>query len=209
MESKASIEIQVEKISQLFDSLDPSPFSRRDLAARAEDYIVGWARELPSRQPVEIVVHLPASEANSLAAGQLGVAFHNYFLDRAEHAGLELKDLLRIGRLSLLIGMAVLAGSLLVGVALQKLFEGVFGQYWIEGLIILGWVALWRPMEIFLYEWWPILRERNLYRHLATAEVVVRSVVSEDKRAPDPEETARPDLQAPGQKGADLSGGLP
>ena len=63
----------------------------------------------------------------------------------------------------------------LVGVALQRLFEGVFGQYWIEGLIILGWVALWRPMEIFLYEWWPILRERNLYRHLATAEVVVRS----------------------------------
>ena len=29
-------------------------------------------------------------------------------------------------------------------------------------------------MEIFLYDWWPLLRERNLYRHLATAEVVLR-----------------------------------
>lgn len=175
-QGKASIEIQVEKVSQLFDSLDPSPFSRRDLAARAEDYIVGSARELPTRQPIEIVVHLPTTEVNGLAGGQLGTAFHNYFLDRAEHAGLELKNLLRTGRLSLLIGMVVLAVSFGVGAALQRLFEGVFGEYWIEGLIILGWVALWRPMEIFLYEWWPLLGERNLYRRLATAEVVVRPI---------------------------------
>jgi hypothetical protein len=175
-EARAVIEIRVEKISQLFDSLDPSPLSRRDLGARAEDYIVSSARELPARQPVAIVVHLPVAEAESLAAGQLAASFRNYFEDRAEHAALELRDLLRIGRLSLVIGMAVLALSLLVGVLLQKLLEGVFGQYWIEGLIILGWVALWRPMEIFLYEWWPIVRERNLYRHLATAEVIVRRI---------------------------------
>ena len=172
----AVIAIQVEKVSQLFDSLDPSPLSRRDLAARAEDYIVGSARELPARQPVTIVVHLPADEADSLAAGQLAASFRNYFEDRAEHAALELRDLLRVGRLSLVIGMAVLALALVVGTVLSKLMEGMFGQYWIEGLIILGWVALWRPMEIFLYEWWPILRERNLYRHLATAEVVVRPI---------------------------------
>lgn len=175
-QGRASIEIRVEKISQLFDSLDPSPFSRRDLAARAEDYIVGSARELPARQPVEIVVHLPAAEAASVDAGQLAVAFRNYFIDRAEHAGLELKDLLRVGRLSLAIGLVVMALCFGLVALLQKLFEGVFGQYWIEGLIILGWVALWRPLEIFLYDWWPLLRERNLYRHLSTAEVVVRPI---------------------------------
>jgi hypothetical protein len=27
-----------------------------------------------------------------------------------------------------------------------------------EGLLIIGWVALWRPVESFLYDWWPILR---------------------------------------------------
>ncbi len=174
--ARAVIEIQVEKVSQLFDSLDPSPLSRRDLAARAEDYIVSSARELPAGQPIAIVVHLPAAEAASLAAGQLAASFRNYFEDRAAHAAFELKDLLRVGRLSLVIGMAVLALALIVGTVLSKLLEGMFGQYWIEGLIILGWVALWRPMEIFLYEWWPILRERNLYRHLATAEVIVRPI---------------------------------
>jgi hypothetical protein len=130
------------------------------------------------RQPVTIVVHLPAAEAASPAAGQLAVSFRNYFEDRAEHAALELKDLLRIGRLSLAIGMAVLAISLLVGLALQKLLEGVFGQYWIEGLIILGWVALWRPMEIFLYEWWPILGEARLYDRLSAMDVEVTRAVT-------------------------------
>ena len=42
-----------------------------------------------------------------------------------------------------------------------------------EGLIILGWVANWRPIEIFLYDWWPIRRRRILYARLAKADVVV------------------------------------
>ena len=40
-----------------------------------------------------------------------------------------------------------------------------------ESLLTFGWVANWRPIEIFLYEWWPIVRRRNLYRRLAAAEV--------------------------------------
>lgn len=175
-DARAVIEIRVERVGQLFDSLDPSPFSRRDLAARAEEYIVDSARELPARQPLTIVVHLPAREVASGDATNLPAAFSNYFADRAEHAAGELRELLRVGRLSLVIGMAVLALALVVGTVLARLLEGMFGRYWIEGLVILGWVALWRPMEIFLYDWWPLLKERNLYRHLATAEVIVKAI---------------------------------
>jgi hypothetical protein len=184
MSEAATIEIRVEKVSQLFDSLDPSPFAKRDLAPRADEYIVGAARELPGKQPIAIVVHLPADEARDLAEGQLATSFHNYFEERAGHAALELRELLRVGRLSLAIGMAVLAIAFIVGAILQKLLEGMFGQYWIEGLVILGWVALWRPMEIFLYDWWPILGERNLYRRLASAEVVVKAMAGSDAGPP-------------------------
>jgi hypothetical protein len=41
-------------------------------------------------------------------------------------------------------------------------------------LSILGWVANWKPMEIFLYNWWPIAQRRNLYLRLSRAEVEVR-----------------------------------
>ena len=58
-----AIELRVEKIAQLFHSLDPYPFRERDLDKDAEDYIVGWARELDADQPIAIVVHVPESEA--------------------------------------------------------------------------------------------------------------------------------------------------
>jgi hypothetical protein len=43
-----------------------------------------------------------------------------------------------------------------------------------EGFIIIGWVAYWRPLEIFLYDWWPLAQQRKLYRRIAAAPVAVR-----------------------------------
>ena len=42
-----------------------------------------------------------------------------------------------------------------------------------EGLIICGWVAMWRPIQIFLYDWWPILGERRLYDRLCRMPVQI------------------------------------
>lgn len=38
---------------------------------------------------------------------------------------------------------------------------------------IVGWVANWKPLEIFLYDWWPLTRRRDLYRRLARAEISI------------------------------------
>jgi len=32
---------------------------------------------------------------------------------------------------------------------------------------------MWRPMQIFLYEWWPLVRRGRIYRNLSRAEVVL------------------------------------
>jgi hypothetical protein len=36
-----------------------------------------------------------------------------------------------------------------------------------EGMSIVGWVAMWRPLEIFLYEWMPIRRRCRMLAKLA------------------------------------------
>jgi len=38
-------------------------------------------------------------------------------------------------------------------------------------VMIGGWVAMWRPIEVFLYDWWPIRAEARLYQRLATMPV--------------------------------------
>lgn len=169
-----AIELKVSSPEQLFNSLDPFPFRDRDLDKAAEEFIVGWARELPSDQPIDIIVHLPAEQAGIWQATGVEEAFHRYFAYRAEIVGRELSELFRVGRRSLQIGLTVL----LLSVGASELSVATFGHEGFvavlnEGLIILGWVANWRPLEIFLYAWWPIAGQRRLYRRLAQARVVL------------------------------------
>ena len=169
------IELRIKEIGQLFHSLDPLPFRERDLDAAVEEYVVGWARELPNSRPIEVVVHLPKGEADRDDARHIADAMRNYFNYRVEVIGLELKELFRVGRFSLLIGLGVLATCVVAGkLAASVLGAGYLGRFFDEGLIILGWVANWRPIQIFLYDWWPLARRRRLYARLAKAAIELR-----------------------------------
>lgn len=168
------IQLRIQNVGQLFHTLDPLPFRERDLDLGVEEYVVGWAGEMAAQQPIAIVVHLPKAEALGDEARHIEAAMQNYFAYRAEVLGWDLRDLFRTGRAALLIGMAVLAACMVTGKASAGLVgTGYFGRFYNEGLIILGWVANWRPVEIFLYDWWPIARRRRLYRRLAVATVQV------------------------------------
>jgi hypothetical protein len=166
------IELQLEKAGQLFETFDPMPFREKDLDREAEDYIVSWARELPRQAPIHIRVHLPEAELASEQAKMLPQALGRYFNYRAEAVGRDLAELFRIGRLSLLVGLIVL-GLCVSGARMAVGRGGQIGDLLREGLILLGWVANWRPIEIFLYEWWPIVRHRNLLRRLSQAKISV------------------------------------
>jgi len=162
----------VREVSQLFNSLDPSPFHERDLDDDAEDYIVGWAQELPANLPIRLLVHLPEAEHKRAQERGLATALENFFTYRADMISHQLNELLRQGSTALAIGMAVLAVCLSSSQFLRSIFgTGPLASLIEQSLIILGWVANWRPLEIYLYGWWPIVRRRNLYRRLARAEV--------------------------------------
>jgi hypothetical protein len=170
MAETATIELSVTTPEQLFNHLDPFPFRERDLDRAAEEFIVGWAQELPAKSPIRIVVHIPRAKLGP--APEMEQALHAYFAYRADMMGRELRELFRTGRRALQIGLAVL----LFSVAASQLLIARFGRdgaiaVLYEGLIILGWVANWRPLEIFLYDWWPIVERRRLYRRLSAAHI--------------------------------------
>jgi hypothetical protein len=164
------IELHVSTVHHLFDSLDPAPFRERDLDPKVERYIVESARELPPRQPLALVVHL--SRIGDGDAALLQRAIREYFEQRAVAERRALRHLLRIGRISLAIGLLVLAVAMVLG----DLVSGLVGRYdygeiIAHSLLIGGWVALWRPLEIFLYDWWPIRAEARLYDRLSAMPV--------------------------------------
>jgi hypothetical protein len=170
------IELRVDSIAQLFHTLDPFPFRERDLDKEAEEFIVGWARELGADRTIRIAVHFLEAEVQTKAARELKEAFRRYFFDHANAIQREIKELFRIGRRSLGIGVSILIICLLsahfVG---GHLIDTPFRRLVEESFLILGWVANWRPLEIFLYDWLPLARKRDLYRRLAAATVELKS----------------------------------
>jgi hypothetical protein len=159
----------------MFDTLDPSPFREKDLDKEVEEFIVSWARELPRDLPFTIVVHLPEKQLTRLEAKEMGPAVTGFFRYSAREIALELKELFRVGRRSLAIGIAVLIVSIFASqMVAHNLEPRPIGKVLEESLIIFAWVANWRPTEIFLYDWWPIARRRRLYQKLAAAKVVLK-----------------------------------
>ncbi|WP_119269510.1 hypothetical protein [Taklimakanibacter deserti] len=79
----ATVEVRVDDIAQLFDTLDPYPFPERDLSRDAEDYIVGWARELASHLPITIVIHYPNTAHQGRAFQALKQAMAGFFAARS------------------------------------------------------------------------------------------------------------------------------
>jgi len=169
------IELRVDDVGQLFDTLDPFPFRERDLDKDAEEYIVGWARELVPNQSISIIVYLPPEKAGEKTAADVRQAFSRYFDYRAGIVRRDLNELFRVGRRSLLVGVLVLILSIGVAqVVVGMRPNETVGRLVEESSLILGWVANWRPLEIFLYDWWPIVRRLRLYRRLAAAEVMIQ-----------------------------------
>lgn len=170
-----TIELRVRDPRQLFNSLDPSPFHEKDLDDDAEAYIVDWARELPQEGSFLIVIHLPAEEVGREGAQHLQEAVRNYFAYRAAVFGRDLKEHFRLGRRALAVGLSVLVLCLLARhIVAIYLPSGPLELFFQEGLLIFGWVANWKPAEIFLYDWLPLKRRRDLYRRLAAARVEIR-----------------------------------
>jgi hypothetical protein len=166
------IDIHVQEIRQLFNSMDPSPFQERDLDPRAEEFIVSWAQEMPPKSPLGLRVFLDGVAGTPGEEALLQGAIGQYFRLRSEESVRRIRQLFRIGRASLAIGLGFLAASIGLGNLVEKMMAAdTFGRILRESLLIGGWVAMWRPIEIFLYDWWPIRDRRRLYDRLAAATV--------------------------------------
>jgi hypothetical protein len=166
------IEISVAELRQLFNAIDPSPFRQRDLDPRAEEFIVAWATDLPTDKPWALLVHLDRPAGRGDEAAVLRESIHEYFGQRVVASRRNLRELFRRGRISLIIALAFLAASIAVGdVVAGYLGESRLSEIIREGFLIGGWVAMWRPLEVFLYDWWPIRAEGRLLQRLSTMPV--------------------------------------
>jgi hypothetical protein len=170
---KPVIEIELNSLMQLFDSFDPAPFHEKELDLDAEEYIYNAVDEFPLKKPLEIMIHLPSVEVSAENEDSLKKAIKNHFSYKRLLTEIELRRLLYQGRRNLIIALVFLFLCLLTIQLLSTLEEGVIKTLFSEGLLIIGWVAMWNPIDIFLYGWWPIVHKRNIYQKIIDMDVSI------------------------------------
>ena len=168
------VELNLRDVNQLFNTIDPSPFREKDLDRDAEEFMVSWTREFPLSEQVILVIYLSELPARKDYGAMIEQSVQHYFAYRARLSRMEFRQLMKDGRYSLLIGGLFLAACLIASQALLGHASGTFLSVARESLTIAGWVAMWRPMEIFLYEWWPLRRRWRVYEKMSRMKVEVR-----------------------------------
>jgi len=107
------------------------------------------------------------------SSADLQTAVENYYSRLATSARSALREHLWMGQLALFGGVAIF----LLSMGARGILEGTLGylpRILDEGLIILAWLALWRPAEALIYGWVPFYRNRRLFERLAGIRVSVR-----------------------------------
>jgi hypothetical protein len=120
------------------------------------------------------VIHLPSDELLQASASDIASAIKDYFDLRSRAVSREMGELFKAERLSLVVGLAILSVCLLLGwLFIQRMNESPLSQILTESFLILGWVAIWKPSEIFLYAWPPTVARRKLFHRLSEATIVL------------------------------------
>jgi hypothetical protein len=158
------------------DQLLIAPYSlfygKRMLRPDAEELIIEEATKVSSSDHLHLKIQLRKDEISR--RDEIMTAIHQHFIYRRKKSEGHVKEIFQLGWQSLLISIVFLGLLVsLTSVIIKLLPEGELSLTFREILIILGWVALWRPADFLLYEWRPFKREISLFRKLEQCKVEI------------------------------------
>lgn len=176
---KSCIDVKVRATHQLFDGRDPAPFRERDLDEDAAEYILGAMQDLPRSAEIKIVFWI-TEPAPTIPDEAIVDAVRSHFAYEVDRLNRRIREHIRRGQLALLLGVAILIVFLTMAELTLLLSAGHVRQILREGLVIIGWVALWRPLDVLLYEWWPLLRQRRRCTRAQSAEIRIEHTAADE-----------------------------
>lgn len=173
-EGKRWIEVRVKSSQQLFDARDPAPFRERDLDDDFVEYVLSSVREFPISAPLKIVIYVEENETTELPKASIREAIRSYFAYKIDLQRGDLKTFMKRAQLFLLIGLLVLGSC--IGVAQSLTIPTPPGAIGIlrEGIVIFGWVSVWKPIELILFDWYPLFEKLRFYKKITGTEIDIR-----------------------------------
>ena len=157
-------------MEQLFDNRAPAPIRDRDLDPRLVQYLLDGARDLASVTPLRVKIWLGTSP--SVDVPQAVRAHFQHEIDRTNRRR---REQVRTGLLTLAIATVIVIVLIAVAEILERRLTGVIGTAVREALVISGWVLMWRPLDVLVYERISWLRNRRILESIRDAAIAVQT----------------------------------
>lgn len=164
-----TIELHADAVEALFHRFDASPLAQRAITAETDAYVFDRVASLPRDAEVSLRVVLPVCEAARCADVQK--AFRAHYTECAARQRRLLRGHFREAGYMLLKGMVFALVLISIAGFVAAASESILMDKIAKGLSLIVWVALWRPIDMLIYEWHPIMDEQKIRDRLAAINV--------------------------------------
>ncbi|MCX5514840.1 hypothetical protein C3941_10815 [Kaistia algarum] len=172
-----AVSLQLSDIHHFFQTPELDPFLGENIEASGMEQVLDTLKSRPrlATRITRIVIHLPASTATDGLALKTRAAIGTYCGAQIRRLKQKKRDIHLQARRAVPVGFGVWAVCLVLSLMSEALLgsEAVIARVFSEGFIIAGWVSLWHPAELLLYDWRPYARDILLYEQIRGMEVVI------------------------------------
>jgi hypothetical protein len=162
--------IRLDSISDLFWPFDARPVADRTLSEDARWHLLDEWDRLRDAKPSSLTVYAPASERSETDENAVRTAIHRS-LQKAAGPLRRVDPLSRQEMVGIRIGIIFLFLSIVVSTAIDRSTDDVVLAGISQGILVVGWVALWRPAERFIVEVVPHFFNRRRISEFADIDV--------------------------------------
>jgi hypothetical protein len=164
------VDVKLASIERLFDNRDPAPFRERDLDPALVEYLVDAGEDLIASEKFRVVFWLQ----QPCEPSEIETAYRAHFEYELERGDRERRRQRRAGWIALAIASVSIVALVGLGELVVRTIAGTLGAGLKEGLTISGWVLMWRPVEVLVYDRIPWRRERRILSRLLAAPIEMR-----------------------------------
>jgi hypothetical protein len=172
--AESTLHLRIDTLDELLTTQNFHPHRHRYLQTDWVEWLVQEAADANKETKLTLQIEMQKAGAVSEETLKQMIGYHFEYLQKK--ATLEKQNTLKqgykyLGIASLFLLLMTIGYNLLENWAPDNKFANTMQ----DALVILGWVAFWRPAELLLYDWHPFKNEAKLYERLAAMPVVIKT----------------------------------
>ncbi len=167
-EQQNDLVLRLRDIEELFIAPALDPLNGQFHSMSGIDQILVKLRPRALDQTSRLIILLPPDQLSDDLEKRCKEALRGFCADRLQAIDLEKAQLNRQGFKELKLGLMFLAICLLVSssIAARNWGPQLLSTFLIEGFVIVGWIALWHPVDLLLFSRWTLVRDQRVLEHI-------------------------------------------